>query len=216
MPIFEMSPKEEKFLGEGVSVQSMEKGSDHWLIQDSNGSMIKMNEADKSTETLMQFHSRGIKALVVSPIDHFAATAGADGTIRCWDYVDKKELYSTKFPCAASCAAWAPLSLDQSAKTILVGFTNGVVRVLMRTATEWKLMQVLKPHNKCVTAVAYSPDGKSMATCGEDNTIFLFDASKSQYQPLGFYDLGAKINSADWRGDSRAVLVACQRWRRRP
>ena len=39
-----------------------------------------------------------------------------------------------------------------------------VVRVLMRTATEWKLMQVLKPHNKCVTAVAYSPEAHQMQT----------------------------------------------------
>jgi WD40 repeat protein len=209
MPVFEMKPLAEKFLGEGVQIKGMEKGVDHWLIQDAAGSLIKMSLADKEVQTLMEFHAKSITALASSPLDHFAATSGADGTVRCWDYVDKKELFRTKYPCGASCMIWAPLNIDNSAKTIVVGFNNGVIRVLLRTPTTWKMLRVMKPHTARVNDIAYSPDGRYLASAGADNCLFLQKVSDEGYEPVGFYDLGAEINSVYWRSDSEAILIAC-------
>jgi WD40 repeat protein len=211
MPVFQMKPLAEKFLGEGIKIKGMEKGVDHWLIQDSAGSMIKMSLADKEVQTVMEFHAKTITALASSPLDHFAATSGADGTVRCWDYVDKKELFRTKYPCGASCMIWAPPNIDNSAKTIVVGFENGVIRVLLRTPTAWKMLHVLKPHTARVNDIAYSPDGRYLASAGADNCLFLLKVGDEGggYEPVGFYDLGAEINSVYWRSDSEAILISC-------
>ena len=75
---------------------------------------------------LASFHSGQVVGLDVSPTDHFAASAGADGTVRCWDYVDKKPLYSRTFAQPCTLLSWAPVAIDPQARTVLVGFADGV------------------------------------------------------------------------------------------
>ena len=56
---------------------------------------------------------------------------------------------------------------------MLVGFADGVARVLYRAASGWVRRQVFKPHNGAITAAGYSKDGRTVATGGADHLIFL-------------------------------------------
>ncbi len=175
-----------------------------------------MKQETGACQVVRSGHAGRINGVAASPRDHFAATAGADCTVRCWDYVDRKQLYSAKFETPATCVTWAPLSVDAAGRSIAVGYADGVMRVLLRAAGEWKRLHVFKPHNARITAIDYSPDGGSLATGGEDNIVFLLTVARddgtpdgSDYIPVGFVRLPGRVNSLNWRGDSRAVLVGC-------
>ena len=80
---------------------------------------------------LLDIHSGRINAIDASPREHFAASAGADGSLRCWDYIDGACMFSRSFECAATAVTWAPPAFDAQGRTVTVGFANGVVRSLV-------------------------------------------------------------------------------------
>ena len=51
----------------------------------------------KAPSNLQTFHAGGISAMDASHKDHFCATGGVDGSVRCWDYVAKQQLFSEKW-----------------------------------------------------------------------------------------------------------------------
>ena len=161
-----------------------------------------------------RFHAGAVCALAVSPIDHFAATAGADGTVRCWDYVARRQLFMTTHQQSATSLCWVPASLDPQCRTIVVGFADGVIRVLYRASTQWLRVQCFKPHNGSVTSIVVSPDGKLLVTgCSRGVVFFVhtqeLDLGKAQlpYVPAGFVDIASPIRALSWRHDSSALLA---------
>ena len=150
----------------------------------------------------------------MSSIDHFAATAGCDGTVRCWDYIARQQLYLLAHNHAVTALCWAPVFLDSQCRTLMVGFDNGVVRVLYRAGTQWLCIQCFKPHDTSVTKVATSPDGKYLATGCAHGVIFLLQTQKldlgtSQlpYEPIGFVNVGGPVSSLCWQKDSLKLLI---------
>lgn len=101
-------------------------------------------------ELLASCHAGDVAAVDVCPVEHVAATAGEDGTVRCWDYVGQRELFSRRFlskpsdseparPVPATALVWAPTLVDSQARTVAVGFANGVLRVLQREEMQWRM-----------------------------------------------------------------------------
>lgn len=41
---------------------------------------------------------------------------------------------------------YLPIALDSSARTVLVGFADGVVRALLLCSDAWKVVATFKPH----------------------------------------------------------------------
>ena len=211
-PIIEIEPLATTYIGDGVELCGMIIGNNNWILEDKNGKIWKYDLAAESCTCLKDFHSGPVNAVATSPVDHFSATAGEDGTIRCWDYIDKNCIYSKKFSTAATALAWAPASVDEKCRIVCAGFAGGVIRVLMRGKDEWKTTFVCKPHNKRVTGIKFSPDGKTICTHGEDNTIFFLRVvcasdNKVTLEPVGFQELAGEPLSLDWRHDSEAVLT---------
>jgi len=137
--------------------------------------------------------------------------------VRCWDYVARRELFSSAYANAATCLAWAPAALDSQARTIIVGFEDGVVRALYRAQNAWIRIQSLKPHNGPLTALQISADGKFLATGGGDGSVFLMecseftlDSSVASYKPIGFCQIAEPIQSLSWQSDSLALLITCK------
>ena len=180
-PRLELEPIKEVNMPEGVKVRAVLRGVDHWVVLGAHGCLWRVDDTlsdGRRAKTLMRFHSGSINGVVASPTDHFAATAGEDGTVRCWDYVDRMCLYESKYPTAATAICWAPTAIDAESRTVAVGFASGVVRVLYRAQRQWKVLSVMKPHDGRINSVQYSNDGKTMATCGEDSRVFFLTPTK--------------------------------------
>jgi cilia- and flagella-associated protein 44 len=210
-PITEVEPLSEVCIGEGVQICGMIMGDDGWIVEDKSGKVWKYDIAAEKATVLKEFHAGAVNAVATSPADHFAGTGGEDGTVRCWDYVERKCLYSKKFNSAVSALSWAPASLEENCRVVCAGFADGVLRALIRGKDGWKTSSVCKPHNQRLTGIKFSPDGQTIATIGEDKTVFFLsaktDGPKVMFEPLGFQSLESGPLSLDWNSDSSRLLV---------
>lgn len=115
--LFYLTPAHEMFLGEGVKVKELMKGPNYWIAQDGGGSLLRIDFKGPQAEAsgtgfavspIASYHAGRIAGVKCSPKGHFAVTAGADGTVRVFDYIEKKNLLTKNFSTPASCIAYAP------------------------------------------------------------------------------------------------------------
>lgn len=219
---YEMEPVDEVFIGEGVAVRHMvrwrnpaDSTRDKYLLQDLHGVLWLYGVSTRQANKVLSVPGGAILGMDVSPIDHFAATAGQDGAVRCWDYIARRQLFDKRFDHPATKLRWAPPSVDAKGRTVAVGFQDGVMRILYRLPNMggWKRLSTVKPHNKPITLLEYSPCGKLIATAAHDCTIFLLRVPEHstsevpvEYTPIGFLSIPANATGVCWRDDSKALL----------
>lgn len=207
----EVAPARELFIGEGVAARCIERGgvrgdptSDHLLVTDGMGALWQVPTPESiaaaataesptpDTKQLATFHAGAITGVDTSFLEQLAATCGVDGTVRIWDFLTKKPLEMARFPRPAQCLQWANDHVDPAGHTVAVGFSDGVVRVLVRDPRgdgarsdaargvsdggdgegSLRRAQTLKPHDGGVVGLAFSPNGKLLATVGKDGKLF--------------------------------------------
>eukprot|EP00941_MAST-03F_sp_MAST-3F-sp1_P001512 g1512.t1 len=234
VPQFELAPMHEIKIGQNVEVKSMVRGKNYWMVQDGNGGFWKVNCPEnrapangKETKTtcLQRFHGKGIQSMDASPIDHFAVTCGKDGAVQCWDYVEKKPLFSEKFyemkddkrkeVTIGTVVQWAPLTVDSNGRTVAVGFQNGIVRMLLRGKESWKLSHVMKPHSGSVSSIVFSNKGERLMTSSvDDKTIWFFGVEQGPfqglrqlYEPIGFLQCEEIPQFPCFNNDDSGILV---------
>lgn len=194
------------------------------LVADAGAEMPQAPQFTVGTE----FHSGAITAMEASPAELLVATAGIDGTVRCWDITQKRLLVSKKFSSACTSLRWLPRCMDDTSRHILVGFADGVVRLLMLGEGDdcvpcWTRKMVFKPHTGMVIDLRFSACGTLLATAGKEGNVFVFKCSESNgpngsYTPLRFFIVNpaslqaGKVTTCeklDWSADSKKILCSC-------
>ncbi|KAI4887997.1 hypothetical protein NFI96_034666, partial [Prochilodus magdalenae] len=233
--LFEIEPMNEMVIGRNVSLTSMVKStipdSTIWYAQDSNGGIWKLDlsfsNITQDPECLFSFHAGAIEGMDVSGSSHLMATTALDRSVRIFDFLSKKELTTSRFKQGGTSLTWAPQTVSSNEGLVVVGFEDGVVRLLelfnprsLRAVAgrshsgdaELRLKQAFKPHNAPVTAISYERSGTIMATGSVDCTVFFF-AVGERYQPIGFVTVPGPVQVLQWAPPSHeknTLLVACQ------
>ncbi|XP_057301359.1 cilia- and flagella-associated protein 44-like isoform X2 [Hydractinia symbiolongicarpus] len=232
--LFELEPMSELKVGNEVKLLSMVKSVDDeestiWYAQDASGGIWKLDlsfsHTSQSPDKLFSYHSGNVSTVALSPISHFAATTGQDGTVRLFDFLSKIPLCNKKFNFSGCSLLWMPKIVDSTCSSILVGFADGVVRHLSIAKNTQKsgrkkhnisnvtlhLTQVFKPHIKPVTCMAIDGTGKILATGSTDETVFFFSMEKT-IRPIGFVETAAEVVSIQWSTIKMGnkLLVACR------
>nr|KAJ3422153.1 Cilia- and flagella-associated protein 44 [Polyrhizophydium stewartii] len=208
--VFEMEPIDEILIAKDVKIKTVVRypdSSHDYLVQDQQGHLFKLDLNKRSSDKLLSFHAGSVVSIDASPMSHFTASLGSDGSLRVYDYTTKATLNSLKYSGGGSCMCFLPKSLDSSGNTVIAGFTDGVIRIVSFTPSGMILQNVFKPHRAAVSTLAVSDNGRLIVTGSEDKTIFLFQVtskvpegqvtafsrSTAKITPLGFLTLPGPV-----------------------
>ncbi|KAH9503834.1 Cilia- and flagella-associated protein 44 [Bulinus truncatus] len=233
---FEMDPMNEMKVGSDVQLYSIVKSIDEeneptiWYAQDANGGIWKLDlsfsHTSQTPEKLFTYHAGPISSCVTSPVTHLAVSTGLDSTVRVYDYIQMKQLAEAKFTSGGTAISWVPLSVDPKGGSVVVGFGDGVVRVLNisnkvdeeslrrqdKHEAEIALKQAFKPHKGKVTAMAFDGKGEVLATGSVDGTVFFLYVG-DVYDPIGFIKVPGPVRQLVWTPEKfkkAAVMVVCE------
>ena len=181
---------------------------DHWIIQDEGGALWRSEFPSFKMKKLLEFHAGPIAGVTSSPFNYDIASAGSDGTVRLYNFKKEGALYKRKFNAACTVIRWLPLTIDRTGQSVVVGFKDGVVRVLTHTKDHWRLSVAAKPHKLNVTALGWTQDGQMLASVSGDGSIFYFHCANS-FRPLGYTMVPGPITCMDWSHDGLKLLVGC-------
>jgi len=178
-----------------------------WLPHERYSTFIGWDPA--TGNDLFDFNdNRNISSAAYSANGKFAAAAARDGSLRIFD-LDKKG--------AAIGADWSPFE-----KGVAVGdiaFTpDGASLVVTSEKGEVKLLQVakrevtrtFKAHPGRIRACLVSPDGKKLATVGDDNIVKLWDleaGTELRTWDMSGAERGAFLHSLAFAPDSRQLIT---------
>ncbi|XP_006864267.1 PREDICTED: WD repeat-containing protein 52-like [Chrysochloris asiatica] len=233
--LIELEPMNELQVGKNVRLFSMvkmdEPGHNFWLAQDTCGAIWKLDlsfsNITQDPECLFSFHSGPIEGVAVSPLTYLMATTSLDCLVRIYDFASKTPLTQIKFKQGGTALTWVPQLVNYTGAQIIVGFEDGVVRILELydpkeiavfagrkkiLDAEIQLKYVFKPHTTYVTALAYERDGEILATASKDQTVFFFEVEKD-YKPIGYITTPGPVCQLMWSTTSHpdsTLLILCE------
>ncbi|XP_061484299.1 cilia- and flagella-associated protein 44 [Rhineura floridana] len=233
--LIEMEHMNELLVGKNVNLSCMvkihERGEPYWYAQDFNGAIWKLDlsfsNVTHDPECLFNFHSGKIKAICVSPVTYIMATTALDRSVRIYDFIGNVQLAEMKFKQGGTAMIWAPTVVNPKRGIIVVGFQDGVVRIIELynpkglpvisgrdnvADAAFRLKQAFKPHTTIVTALAYERNGEVLATGSNDKTVFFFNV-EDKYEPIGFISVPGPVQALQWSPLSHLeskLLILCK------
>jgi WD40 repeat protein len=142
------------------------------------------------TRTL-QGHAEGVLAVAFSPDGKLLASGGWEGVVKVWDVASGRERATLDFPAlrkrlgAANpiCVESVTFSPDGRTLVTCVGVSMirekpaGAGEVTFWSTTNDRVVATLQGIDEMVRRVAFSPDGKLLATAGSSGSIRLWDTA---------------------------------------
>jgi WD40 repeat protein len=154
------------------------------ILTGSRDGTLRLWDAEKGdpVRTTEREHRGGVEAVLFSPDGKKALSCGFGAYVSEWDLATGKLLRRIEILLEGGTEqmglrglAWVP-----GGKRFVTAARDGSVLVI-DAATGKEVQRMQRHHGNGARAVAVSPDGKWIASCGETDPVFLFDAESGKY-----------------------------------
>ncbi len=79
-----------------------------YILQDTGGHLFRLDTKKRSVDKILSFHSGAVSAAGFSPTCHSLVSLGRDGTLRLYDYLNKKVLLREKYSSGGTALCFLP------------------------------------------------------------------------------------------------------------
>ena len=128
--------------------------------------------AQQTPPRYLRDHTDSVFGVAYSPNGRQLATAAADRTIKVWDTESGKRLVTF----SESSADQYTVAYRPDGRQLAAGGVDKTLRVWNMDLAGGTLARSAFAHNGAILHVLYSRNGRSIFTCGEDNTVKEWDA----------------------------------------
>jgi WD40 repeat protein len=157
------------------------------ILWDLSSVLNATTEAEGPISQVLREHTEAVNRVVFSSDGKILASASNDGTIILWDAATRKPLGP---PLRGYGGVISDLAFTSDGKILASDSGNGIVLLwdvseALHTSgdVDHAAPRELRGNIKYVSTIAFSPDGKILASGGDDSTIILWDVPTGQ--PIG-------------------------------
>lgn len=172
---------------------------------------VVWNPASFTPQLTFTRHTAAIEAATWAADNQTVATSSSGGVIRVWNATSGQEVHplfqDAQIPMRAS--AW-----NLATNQLAVGGDDGIVRLwngkVCQQVGQNRCVDApahLQAHNGIVRALGWSPDGRLLATGGDDGTLAVWSPAHSQ-TPLLRVTHAAPVLALAWSPDGKRIVTA--------
>ncbi|BAY20275.1 WD-40 repeat-containing protein [Calothrix sp. NIES-2100] len=174
--------------------QVLAQTSNHQQTQAVSGSFIDYFAQEREIKA----HQGSVNSASFSPDGKLIVTAGADNTVRVWDFAGKQVAELIGHQGNVKSANFSP-----DGKLIVTASFDGTARIWDISG---KQLAELKGHQGNVYSANFSPDGKQIVTAGADKTVRLWDLSGKQLKEFKAHE--SSVYSVNFSPDGKRIVTA--------
>ncbi|MEN8136001.1 MAG: hypothetical protein ABFS18_10790 [Thermodesulfobacteriota bacterium] len=155
-------------------------------------------EVDSFLRLNLKAHKGEVTAVDISPDGRLVVSGGLDGKVRIWNIADGKELHAFGENLEVADVAFSPNGLR-----VICAARNDRKKDVIQIwdYTKEKLREEIEGHSQRINTVAYSPNGKMIASGSGDNTVKTWYASNGR--DIHSYKAGKNdVLAVSWSPDS--------------
>lgn len=203
--VLQHAPKEEakaahvhKLLSPGVGIALCREDRDAVFCD--GGDVIVFDMSTRKMTRSFENPRGGIRCLAAASDGTFILTGATDGCVRWWSVASKTLAHTLDVDEKAAVSA---VAIASDAKTAALGLSDG--RLCMWDLQKRKEIKRWPAHKGTVTAVAFSPDGKRLASAGDDNLAAVWQTSGTLVKKLTGHE--GPVLAVAWCSDGQRVAT---------